>query len=759
MTPERWQCVDEIFQSAIELQPEARSAFVVGACANDEELRREVESLIVADAQGLSLVEEPAFETAVGLLAMGEPAPHELLEGQSISHYEIVGLIGRGGMGEVYLAKDKLLNRRVALKLLPAAYTSNQDRLRRFQQEAQAASSLNHPNILTIYELGQVDGQQFIATEFVEGQTLRQRLKRAPINVAEAIEFACQIGSALSTAHEAGIVHRDIKPENLMLRRDGYLKVLDFGLAKLTEQHEPTNDAQAGAPKSGDTNLSSGLVMGTVKYMSPEQAQGLPVDPRSDIFSFGVVLYELLAGRTPFEGARSSELVAAILEQEPPLLTDVPDKLQHLINKALRKKKEERYQTIQAMLADLKSLKQDKASGGDAQPVSATTTGSGLLTSAATVVYTRSAVESVVSSIKDHKTTATFILACVALVGLSLTFGLNRLRNKLRAPTQEMTVTVTVPGNSGPWRTSLNPAFAYTLNNAYASPTVVSAASGISFVAGSNLTVTYVSGTITGDDGHTFFDANGSARLTNKDDSTKGRFPGFYLNSGPSDNEGKLIGAFANNGVLVGAPFPIGNGPTLLTIPAGATELLMGINDNYYSDNSGALIMRVTTAQTVTIPSTAGPWNPSLNPAFDYGVHDNTPSIVIDAASGIAFTPESNLVVVYLSGTVQAGVGHPVHDANGQQNYVTNSCIIQCFPGFYMNPGPNVYAMELVGTFANNGVILGKPFPIGNQPTTLTIPTGANQLLLGINDNRYADNNGSFTVAVSSGAPSFLPGR
>ncbi len=189
MTPERWQQVDEIFQAAIELKAEERSAFIENACADDEELRREVESLITADEQGLSFVDEPAFQVAAGLLATGEP---RLAEGQSIGHYEIIGPIGRGGMGEVYLAKDKLLNRRVALKLLPADYTRNKVRLRRFQQEAQAASALNHPNILTIYELGQVDGQQFMATEFVEGETLRQRMRRERLSLGETLDIAVQ---------------------------------------------------------------------------------------------------------------------------------------------------------------------------------------------------------------------------------------------------------------------------------------------------------------------------------------------------------------------------------------------------------------------------------------------------------------------------------------------------------------------------------------------------------------------------------------
>ncbi|MEO7660532.1 MAG: serine/threonine-protein kinase, partial [Pyrinomonadaceae bacterium] len=349
MTPERWHQIDAIFQAVIDLDPTARSALLSASCAGDDELRSEVESLISCDDQGLSFIDEPAVQVAASLLATDEP---ELAKGQSIGHYEIVGLIGRGGMGEVYLAKDNRLNRQIALKFLPADYTKHKDRLRRFRREAQAASALNHPNILTIHEWSEVNGHQFIATEFVEGETLRGRLKRGPLTLSEVLEIAVQIAGALSAAHQAGIVHRDIKPENIMLRADGYVKVLDFGLVKLAQQHEiPANPIQ-----TDNTDLSSGLVMGTVKYMSPEQAHGQQVDARSDIFSFGVVVYEWLAGRSPFAGETTNELIAAILKRDPPLLADVPGELQQLISKALCKKKEGRYQNIQELLVNLKSL-------------------------------------------------------------------------------------------------------------------------------------------------------------------------------------------------------------------------------------------------------------------------------------------------------------------------------------------------------------------------------------------------------------------
>src|SRR4030095_3632630 len=264
MTPERWQQVGEIFQAAIELAPVERANFLVNRCANDEELRREVESLITADKEGLSIVDEPAVKVAAGLLVSSE---NELIEGQLIGRYEIVRPIGKGGMGDVYLAKDKLLNRRVALKLCPIDYSGDNEHLQRFEREAQAASALNHPNILTIHETGRVGNQEFISTEFVEGETLRQRMTHGGLSLGEALDVTTQIANALAAAHKAGIVHRDIKPENIMLRPDGYVKVLDFGLAKLTQEAERTPGPSDGA----NPEISSGLVMGTVKYMSPEQ--------------------------------------------------------------------------------------------------------------------------------------------------------------------------------------------------------------------------------------------------------------------------------------------------------------------------------------------------------------------------------------------------------------------------------------------------------------------------------------------------------
>ncbi len=411
---DRYRRIDEIFQAALELEPRERASYISEACSGDAALLKEVEYLLASDDQQWELIGTPAFEMVAPLLAKDQPA---LEAGDSIGHYQVVSLLGVGGMGQVYLAEDAKLRRKVALKLLPASYTRDESRLRRFQQEARAASALNHPNILTIHELGEVNGEQFIATEFVEGETLRERLKRAPLNLAETLDVAVQIAGALAAAHKAGIVHRDIKPENIMLRHDGYVKVLDFGLAKLTEQQEPATQTRA----TENVDISSGLVMGTVKYMSPEQARGRQVDPRSDIFSFGVVLYEMIAGRPPFEGKNSNELISTILKKEPSPLTEVPEETQRLISRALRKKKEDRYQTIEELLADLKSLKEDKTvTNVGAQHQRGRWTGSAFSTREVAAISTATSIEYVINEIRRHKTATAlgFVTLVILLAGV-----------------------------------------------------------------------------------------------------------------------------------------------------------------------------------------------------------------------------------------------------------------------------------------------------------------------------------------------------
>jgi serine/threonine protein kinase/Tfp pilus assembly protein PilF len=357
MNPERWGQINQLFHDALEREPVERLAFLARACDGDESLRSEVESLLASHEQAESFIETPASDVAAELFTKGQG---KLEAGQRIGHYKVTGLLGQGGMGEVYLAQDTRLGRPVALKLLPARFTIDVERVRRFEQEARSASALNHPNIVTIHEIGREDSTHFIATEFIDGVTLREHMAGRALKLKEVLDIAAQIASALSAAHEAGIVHRDIKPENVMLRRDGYVKVLDFGLAKLTLHQATMTEAEATTRAIVKTN--PGVVMGTVQYMSPEQARGAEVDARTDIWSLGVMLFEMVTGRMPFEGETTSHTAVSILESEPPPLAryaEVPDELERIVNKALRKEREERYQTAHDLALDLKSLKQE----------------------------------------------------------------------------------------------------------------------------------------------------------------------------------------------------------------------------------------------------------------------------------------------------------------------------------------------------------------------------------------------------------------
>jgi serine/threonine protein kinase/Tol biopolymer transport system component len=409
MKTERYQQIDQIFQAALAEDPTKRAAFLDDACAGDEVLRREVESLITSDNRGLSFIDDPAFDVAANLFASYEP---ELAAGDRVDRYEILSLLGSGGMGEVYLAHDEKLDRKIALKLLPSDFTANQEHLRRFQLEARAASALNHPNIITIYEVESVDGRNFIATEFVDGQTLRQLLRESRLTISESLEIAIQICSALSAAHQAGIVHRDIKPENIMVRRDGYVKVLDFGLAKLTESHERRADVNPHM----DFNSSSGLVMGTVKYMSPEQAQAQAVDHRTDLFSLGAVLYEMVTGRAAFECENGPELIRSILIDEPPPLKnhlpEAPDALQRIVRKSLSKQTARRYQSAEELIVDLKALQKKETS---------------LLT------YTT-------AKIKRHRVVASLAAVLLVFVTVAVSFAMFRLFKSRRVAFQKIGV-------------------------------------------------------------------------------------------------------------------------------------------------------------------------------------------------------------------------------------------------------------------------------------------------------------------------------
>ncbi|HZR06609.1 MAG TPA: protein kinase [Candidatus Udaeobacter sp.] len=366
MKPERWQQINDLFQSTTDCAPEQRAAFLDEACRGDEDLRHEVESLVTAYERTENFIEAPAFEVAPELLLSEKGGQ---LIGELIGHYRIESLIGVGGMGEVYLARDGRLGRKVALKLLPVELMADQIQVSRFKTEARAASALNHPNILTVYEISSEGDRQFIATEFIEGVTLRARLAQGRINLGDTLEVAVQVASGLTAAHEAGVVHRDIKPENIMLRPDGYVKVLDFGIAKLSKQPRKNSEPVCrDAGKIAIHQTRSGLVLGTARYMSPEQTRGEQADARSDIWSLGVVIYEMVAGIPPFRGDTPRDCRASILRREPPPLSrissDIPPKLEWIVKKALSKNKNDRYQTSREMLADLRSLKVELGAKG-----------------------------------------------------------------------------------------------------------------------------------------------------------------------------------------------------------------------------------------------------------------------------------------------------------------------------------------------------------------------------------------------------------
>ena len=353
MTPERWRQVEKLYRAALELEPAARADFLASACAADTELREELKSLLVFNDQKRTFIESPAVEVVAQLLSRSE----KHLTGHSFGPYRIVQFLGSGGMGEVYLARDGRLDRNVALKLLPFHFTILAEHLIRFKKEARVAAALNHPNIVTIYEIGEFEGEHLIAAEFVDGLTLRKRLTEGAMGLLEAVRIVVQISSALGAAHQAGVIHCDIKPENIMLRRDGYVKVLDFGLAKLAG-----HGSGASGEQTPSTATMPGMVVGTVRYMSPEQARGAATDPRTDIFSLGIVLYEMVTGRLPFEGASTSDQIAALLVCEPPppsQYAPMPTEFERIIQKMLAKKVDERHQTAADLQANLEGLKRD----------------------------------------------------------------------------------------------------------------------------------------------------------------------------------------------------------------------------------------------------------------------------------------------------------------------------------------------------------------------------------------------------------------
>jgi serine/threonine protein kinase len=353
LTLSQWQKVEAVFHQALALPTEVRLEFLADACGGNTELLSEATSLLESHTRAGDFINEPALVADAEVLAHALPDANI---GHLVGSYKILDRLGSGGMGDVYLADDLRLGRPVALKILPQSLLANPGNMRRFETEARAVSKLNHPNVLTIHEVGESEGCSFIATEFIDGQTLRQAIQGQKLTLADVLDISLQVASALAAAHAGRIVHRDIKPENIMRRRDGLVKVLDFGIAKATEPPFSNNDST--------TQTELGVVLGTVGYMSPEQARGLPVDLRTDLWSLGVVLYEMLAGVHPFNGPTRMDTLAAILEREPPRLfgSDSPDhfqQFQRILDRSLSKNNQERYQTAEEFLRHLRELKED----------------------------------------------------------------------------------------------------------------------------------------------------------------------------------------------------------------------------------------------------------------------------------------------------------------------------------------------------------------------------------------------------------------
>ena len=439
MNREDYQQVKQIFQSVLDIVPDNRADYLNEKCSDNIALRREVEKLLSSYESGY--LEQPAIEKVAEFMV-----GNQLEVGQEIGHYCIIKKIGAGGMGEVYLAEDTKLDRQVAIKILSQEFAEDNDRMRRFVREAKSASALNHPNIITIHEIGETDGAHFITTEHIEGENLRERLNGEKLSMKSVFEVSIQIASALEAAHSAGIIHRDIKPENVMIRPDGLVKVLDFGLAKRAPQ---TGESAAKILLSYGTE--PGKMIGTVTYMSPEQLQGKTVDGRTDLWSFGIVLSEMLTGDQPFGGESKVDKIAMILMDDPPPMDkSIPEKLQWIVTKCLAKKTDARYQTAQDLLTDLKDAKHDlefhdklervpDQVANKTQSLPATPTNENQNQSTASAGY-------IVTQVKHHK----FIYLTIAvLLFAAIGFGIYRYSGSQPINTSFDSVKITKVTNSG----------------------------------------------------------------------------------------------------------------------------------------------------------------------------------------------------------------------------------------------------------------------------------------------------------------------
>lgn len=446
-----WQRVKEIFEGALERRGDERAAFLDRACDGDAEVREEVESLLRSYEVAGSFMESPAVAHA--------DLEQKLTPGQRLKHYQIVNLIGEGGMGEVYLATDTILGRRVALKVLPTFVSKDPERLRRFTQEARAASRLSHPNVCVVHEIGETDdGRPFIAMEYVEGVTLRDRIRNQAMKLGDVLDIAIQVAEGLIAAHEAGIVHRDIKPENIIIRPEGYVKILDFGLAKLTERHKSATTTTMPTLLFHST---PGVVIGTAAYMSPEQARGVAVDERTDIWGLGVVLYEMASGRAPFTGETPTDVVVAIVERDQPPISQhvegAPPELERIVKKALRKDRNERYQIVKELAIDLRSLRRELEMNSTLDRSIMPATGASDYARASTrdrKVETDELKQARTTIYKPARSRAWIGLAALAAIVLALAgYGFYKMKarteTKLRVPFERVEVTkLTTNGNA-----------------------------------------------------------------------------------------------------------------------------------------------------------------------------------------------------------------------------------------------------------------------------------------------------------------------